>query len=153
MVLGVWASLTPMRENEWTLLSLFGVGAAGGAVVGFLLVTCLMAGLLPLYAAGWILALLSLFLSGILGCLLGRIVALVAAGLLHRLRAHRAMFAVSLGLFVGLMTGTMFGSVTVGSAALKQPRNLIGRKLAEAGTGLLLGPKMEHRSLLASGAV
>ena len=120
LVLGIWASFTPMRENEWTLLSLFGVGAAGGAFVGFALVTAVVAGLNPLYAGGWIMALLSLFFSAISGCVLGRILAVIAGRLRRSWKVHRALFAMSLGLFVGLMSGAMFGSVTVGSGALEE---------------------------------
>ena len=120
LALGVWASFTPMRENQWTLLSLFGVGSAMGAVVGFGAVTALVASLNPLLAAGWILALLTAFFFAGLGCLLGRVVALLVS-LFHRAwQTHRALFAVALGLTIGLMTGGAFAAVTVGAGALEQ---------------------------------
>ena len=127
MVLGIWASFTPMRENKWTLVSLFGVGAGGGALVGFALVMGLVAGLVPLYAGGWIMALLSLFFSATMGCILGRILAVIAGRLRRRWEAHKALYAVAFGLFVGLMSGAMFASVTVGSGALEQVLGLMPR--------------------------
>ena len=125
MVLGIWASFTSLRENQWTLLSLFGVGAAMGAVISFILVTGLVAGLHPLYAGGWIMALLSISFAAIAGCILGRIIALVVGRLRRDWEVHRALYAVALGLFAGLMTGTMFASVTVGSGVLEEMLSLI----------------------------
>ncbi len=119
LVLGLWASLTPLESRRWTLLSLFGVGGLIGLAGGLTAVVALIARLEPLYAAGWIVALLSASLFATVGLWIGRLAAWAICRL-RQARLHHGLFAMAFGLLVGLTTGAMFAAVTVGSSALKK---------------------------------
>lgn len=123
-ILGLWASLTPLESRRWTLLSLFGLGGVIGLAASFALVTVLFARLEPLYAVGWALALLSGLFFATLGLWIGRLAAWTIYRV-QRTRLHHGLFAMSFGLLIGLMSGDMLASVTVGSSSLKTLLNLV----------------------------
>lgn len=118
LVLALWATYTPMPENKWTLLSLFGIGGAVGGALAFVGITILVIVGEPSSVGSWILTLVGGFGGAIVGCILGRLAAALV-GLVWKQERHRALYAMALGFVAGLMTGSMFGGVTMGSGALE----------------------------------